>query len=220
MEMKIDEGRQYRSIDVSTFERRAGEDGEKSVAGYATTYNQPYELYRDAWNGYVYIFREQVDPSAFDNTDLSDVIMQYNHEGRVFARTSNGTLELDSDAHGLHIRANLGGTELGRQLYEEIDGGYTNKMSFGFRVGKDKREQTEERNEETGTTTVTVLRTILEISKLYDVSAVSLPANDATSISARNFCDGVIEEIKKEFLAREQRERQKQKIRILTEVSK
>lgn len=220
MEMKIDEGRQYRSIDVSTFERRSGEDGEKSVAGYATTYNQPYELYRDAWNGYVYIFREQVDPSAFDNTDLSDVIMQYNHEGRVFARTSNGTLELDSDAHGLHIRANLGGTELGRQLYEEIDGGYTNKMSFGFRVGKDKREQTEERNEETGTTTVTVLRTILEISKLYDVSAVSLPANDATSISARNFCDGVIEEIKKEFLAREQRERQKQKIRILTEVSK
>ena len=220
MEMKLDEGRQYRNIDVSTFERRSSENGEKTVSGYATTFNQPYELYRDAWNGYVYIFREQVDPAAFEKTDLSDVIMQYDHVGRVFARTSNGTLELDPDEHGLHIRANLGGTELGRQLFEEIEGGYTNKMSFGFRVGKDKREQTEERNEETGVTTVTVLRTILEISKLYDVSAVSLPANDATSISARNFCDGVIAEIKEEFLAREKRERQKQKIRILTEVCK
>ena len=215
---KLDEGRQYRDIDVSSFERRAGEDGEKTVTGYATTFNQPYELYRDSWNGYVYIVREQVDPAAFDNTDMDDVIMQYNHEGRVFARGSNGTLELDPDEHGLHIRANLGGTEIGRQLFEEISGGYTTKMSFGFRVGKDKREKTEERNEETGVPTVTILRTILEISKLYDVSAVSLPANDATSISARNFGEGVIAEVKKEVLAREARERQKRKIRLLMEV--
>ena len=215
---KLDEGRQYRSIDVSAFERRAEGDAEKLVAGYATTFDQPYELYRDAWDGMVVIVREQVDKNAFADTDRSDVIMQYNHEGRVFARTSNGTLELSPDDHGLHIRANLGGTELGRQLYEEIDGGYTTKMSFGFRVGKDKQERTEEQNAETGVTTITIMRTILSISKLYDVSAVSLPANDATFISARNFSEGVIEEVKKEFLAREARERQKQKIRILTEV--
>lgn len=216
---KLDEGRQYRDIDVSSFERRAEEDGEKTVTGYATTFNEPYELYRDAWNGNVYIVKEQVDPAAFEDTDMSDVIMQYNHEGRVFARVSNGTLELDPDEHGLHIRANLGGTEIGRQLFEEIEGGYTTKMSFGFRVSKDKREQTEEYNEETGTTTVTVLRTILGFSKLYDVSAVSLPANDATSISARNYGEGVIAEIKQELLAREARERQKRKIRLLMEVS-
>ena len=216
---KLDEGRQYRDIDVSSFERRAEDNGEKTVTGYATTFNQPYELYRDAYGGNVYIVKEQVDPAAFEDTDMSDVIMQYNHEGRVFARVSNGTLELDPDEHGLHIRANLGGTEIGRQLFEEIEGGYTTKMSFGFRVGKDKREQTEERDEETGATTVTVLRTILEISKLYDVSAVSLPANDATSISARNYGEGVIAEIKQELLAREARERQKRKIRLLMEVS-
>ena len=216
---KLDEGRQYRDIDVSSFERRAEEDGEKTVTGYATTFNQPYELYRDAWNGNVYIVKEQVDPAAFEDTDMSDVIMQYNHEGRVFARVSNGTLELDPDEHGLHIRANLGGTEIGRQLFEEIEGGYTTKLSFGFRVSKDKQEQTEEYNEETGTTTVTVLRTILGFSKLYDVSAVSLPANDATSISARNYGEGVIAEIKQELLAREARERQKRKIRLLMEVS-
>lgn len=215
---KLDEGRQYRNIDVSSFERRAESDGEKTVTGYATTFNQPYELYRDAFDGMVYIVREQVDPDAFNDTDIADVIMQYDHEGRVFARTSNKTLELDPDEHGLHIRANLGGTELGRQLFEEIEGGYTTKMSFGFRVGKDKRERTEEQDSETGVTTITILRTILEISKLYDVSAVSLPANDATSISARNFGEGVIEEVKKEILDRENRERQKKRIKILTEV--
>lgn len=218
IQKKLDEGRQYRSFDVSRFERRSADNGEKVVEGYATTFNRPYELWRDSYGGETYIFMEQVDARAFDNTDMSDVIMQYNHEGRVFARTGNNTLALDPDAHGLHIRADLGGTEIGRQLFEEIEGGYTDKMSFGFRVSKDKREETEERNEETGVRTVTVLRTILGISKLYDVSAVSLPANDATSISARNYCEGVIAEIKEEFLAREKRERQKRKIRLLMEV--
>lgn len=218
IQKKLDEGRQYRSFDVSRFERRAEDSGEKVVEGYATTFNQPYELWRDTWDGNVYVFMEQVDARAFDDCDMTDVIMQYNHEGRVFARTGNNTLALDPDEHGLHIRADLGGTEIGRQLFEEIEGGYTDKMSFGFRVSKDKREETEERNEETGVRTVTVLRTILGISKLYDVSAVSLPANDATSISARNYCEGVIAEIKEEFLAREKRERQKRKIRLLMEV--
>lgn len=211
IEDKLNEGRQYRNIDVSSFERRSEGDNEKAVSGYATTFNDPYELYRDVFAGNVFIVREQVDPHAFDDTDLSDVIMQYDHEGRVFARTSNGTLELDPDEHGLHIRAELGGTEIGRQLFEEIEGGYTNKMSFGFRVGKDKREETVEENAETGITTVTVLRTILEISRLYDVSAVSLPANDATSISARSWGDGVIAELTEEFRKRED---QRKRIRI------
>ena len=215
---KLDEGRQYRDFNVSEFERRESEDGEKIVTGYATTFDQPYELYRWAYGGEIVIVREVIDAHAFDNADMSDVIMQYNHEGRVFARLSNNTLELNADSHGLHIRANLGGTEIGRQLYEEIRGGYTDKMSFGFTVRKDTRDRKEEHDESTGITTITVLRTITEIEKLYDVSAVSLPANDATSISARNFCEGVIAEIKEEFLAREKRERQKKKIRILTEV--
>ena len=214
---RLNEGRQYRTIDVSGFERRAEGDSERVVSGYATTFNQPYELYRFNFSGSVYIVNEQIDARAFDETDMSDVVMQYDHEGRVFARISNGTLELDPDEHGLHIRANLGGTEIGRQLYEEIEGGYTTKMSFGFRVGEDKREETVERNNETGVTTTTILRTITKISKLYDVSAVSLPANDATSISARNFGEGVVAEIMEEV---QKREKQKQKIRIITEVTK
>lgn len=207
---KIEEGRQYRNFDVSRFERRAEDDGEKIVEGYATTFNQPYELYK--WDNYTVL--EQIDPHAFDECDTSDVIMQYNHEGRVFARTGNGTLSVTPDEIGLRTRAKLGGTELGRQVFEEIEGGYTTKMSFGFRVAERTRTETE--NTETGA--VTILVTITRISKLYDVSAVSIPANDATSISARNYCDGLIAEIKEELLAREARERQKRKIKILTEV--
>jgi phage head maturation protease len=104
------------------------------------------------------------------------------------------------------MRANLGGTEIGRQLYEEIKGGYTTKMSFGFTVKDDERVRTEENTD--GVRKIKILRSIKAIKKLYDVSAVSLPANDQTSISARSFSDGVLEEVTKELseeLANEQR---------------
>ena len=207
---KLDEGRQYRDINISLLETREDQEGEMVVRGYATTFNEPYLLY--GWSDYE--VWEQIDPRAFDDCDMEDVIMQYNHEGRVFARVSNETLKLSVDEKGLAIEADLQGTQIGRQLYEEIKGGYTDKMSFGFVVGEDQRVVTEDH--ETGK--VSVMRTITKITKLYDVSAVSIPANDATSISARNFSEGVIEEIKEELLARKARERQKQKIRILSEV--
>ena len=207
IEDKLTEGRQYRRV-MQIFEARAvGDEGGQIVEGYATTFNQPYDL----WNEPGYVFREQVDRNAFDDTDMSDVIMQYDHEGRVFARTSNGTLELRTDDHGLHIRADLSGTEIGRQLYEEIRGGYTDKMSFGFTVDEDERLIQEDN--ENGT--MTVLRTIKRIGKLYDVSAVSLPANNATEISARSWCDGVIAQLAEERREAEARERKKKKISIM-----
>lgn len=206
---KIKSGREYRNM----YEVRAAEEA-GLVEGYATTFNSPYMLFRMD----NYEFWEQVDPMAFAETDMSDVIMQYDHEGRVFARLSNETLKLDTDAHGLHVLANLSGTEIGRQLYEEIKGGYTNKMSFGFTVDKDERT-TEEDNE---THVIKVMRTIKSIGKLYDVSAVSLPANDATAISARTLGEGVIaqveEEFRKEAEAIKRRNAQIAKIKILSEV--
>ena len=204
IEERLNEGRQYRDIDLGTFEHRAEEDGRMIVRGYATTFNQPYELYRDG----NYIVYEQVDRRAFDEADMNDVIMQYNHEGRVFARMSNRTLSLDTDEHGLRIEAELGGTEIGRQLYEEILGGYTTKMSFGFSVAEDARDVTEDHD----TGSVTVLRTITKIRRCYDVSPVSLPANPGTAISARNYSEGVIAEVKEEIRARQEREEQKKRI--------
>ena len=210
IEEKLTEGRQYRAIvEVRAIPEESTD--KKIVEGYATTFNEPYELWRD---GDDYVFMEQVDRSAFDKADMADTIMQYDHEGRVFARVSNGTLELEADDHGLKIRADLGGTEIGRQLYEEIKGGYTDKMSFGFTVDQDERLITEDN--ERGT--ITVLRTIKSIGKLYDVSAVSLPANNATEISARSWCDGVITQLTEERRKAEERERQKKKIKILSEV--
>ena len=194
MPVKTNE-REYRRIDVSGMETRQAEDGGMIVEGYATTFNQPYQLWRDK----EITVNEQVDRHAFDETDLSDVIMQYDHEGRVFARISNGTLGLEADDHGLKIRANLSGTEIGRQLFEEIQGGYTNKMSFGFTVTGQERKETKEGEH------ITVLRTITKIGKLYDVSAVSLPANDATEISARAIGDGLIAEVIEEVRAAEER---------------
>ena len=201
--------REYRMINVAELEVREADDGKKIVEGYATTFDQEYKL----WGDDRYQVFESIGRNAFDNADMSDVIMQYDHEGRVFARLSNGTLELKTDEHGLHIRADLGGTEIGRQLYEEIRGGYTSKMSFGFSVKKaERREDIDEVKD-----TVTVHRKITEIRKLYDVSAVSLPANDATEISARSIGEGVIADVKQELQAVEARTRTKKQIQTLAE---
>lgn len=196
---KIADGRQYRNLkEIRTLEQTDTEEKSYKVTGYASTYNEPYTLYSDE----DIEIREQVAPGAFDSADLSDVIMQYNHEGRVFARTRNHTLDLFSDNHGFGINADLGGTEIGRQLYEEIQGGYTDRMSFGFTVDEDEVNETREKGKRT-----VYLRTITRIGKLYDVSAVSIPANDGTEISARSLIDGLIEKDKAERLVEAENER-------------
>ena len=186
--------REYRDFTLAIEQR----EDEKVVKGYATTFDEPYTLYEDE----DYIIREVIDSKAFEETDMSDVIMQYNHEGRVFARISNGTLKLATDERGLEIEANLGGTEIGRNLYEEIEGGYTNKMSMGFKVDRSADVWTKE--EANGKTME--IRSIQRILKLYDVSAVSIPANDSTSISVRTLVDGEIEKLKAERLEAEEME--------------
>ena len=206
--MAVKSEREYRDM---TMEIRSAENEEveqeerKVVTGYASTFNEPYTLYEDDdWK-----FEELVDSRAFDNTDMSDVIMQYDHEGRVFARMSNNTLTVVPDERGLLIEADLGCTELGRQLFEEIKGGYTNKMSFGFTV--DGEERRDIKNADGKTVTV---RTITSVRKLYDVSAVSLPANDATSISVRTLTDGEIERIQAERLEAEALELRRRKLLV------
>lgn len=203
MPVKID-SREYRKIDAAMMETRRDEEGRMVVEGYATTFNQPYELMRAK----DVIVNEQVDAHAFDETDMSDTIMQYDHEGRVFARVKNGTLQLTPDEHGLKVTADLGGTEIGRQLFEEISGGYTNKMSFGFTVTGEKKQRSKDENGNT-----VILRTITKVGRLYDVSAVSLPANDATEISSRSIGDGLIAEVQEEVLAEQERLRRIGEIR-------
>ena len=199
----VKSNREYRNmlLEVRQIEEEKSDD--MIVTGYASTFDEPYTLYEnDEWR-----FDEVVDSKAFDNTDMTDVIMQFDHEGRVFARISKNTLKVTPDERGLLIEADLGGTELGRQLYEEIRGGYTNKMSFGFTV--DGEDILDTKTEDGKALTV---RTITSVRKLYDVSAVSIPANDATSISVRNLTDGEIERIRAERLEAEALELRRRKL--------
>lgn len=187
--MPVKNNREYRNL---TEFRALEDDAEKKIVeGYASTFDEPYVLF----DGSDWVYEEVVDRGAFDHTDMSDVIMQYDHTGRVFARNKNNTLEVGPDDRGLYIKADLGGTEIGRELYEEIRGGYTDKMSFGFTVDGETEERIEREGEP-----LLIRRHITSVKKLYDVSAVSIPANDATEISARNLTDGVIERIKAERL--------------------
>lgn len=180
--------REYRSLTLTPA------DGEEyRVSGYATTFDDPYVLYEDR----DVVVREIISHDVLTDADLNDVIMQYDHEGRVFARTSNGTLTIEPDAHGLAVSADLGGTDLGRGLYQEIKGGYTTKMSWAFTVA-DGGDEWKSETAPDGRSLET--RTIKRIRKVYDVSAVSLPANDATEISARTLTDGVIARIQEERL--------------------
>lgn len=185
--------REYRSVPLSDFEIRAGEQDtpEYRVEGYASTFDE-YVLY--SMDGVDY--KEKIDPKAFDGADMSDVVFLYNHDGKVFARQKNGTLSLSVDGHGLKVSADLSKTKEARDMFEDIATGMVDQMSFAFTVTEDAY------NKDTHT------RTINKIGKVYDVSAVSIPANpgtDISAVSARDYFNGVIEAEKAERLERENR---------------
>ena len=188
--MPIRDEREYRNMPMMEV-RAAGEGEEKSfiVEGYATTF-EPYVLFEDEGIQY----KEQIMPEAFENADLTDVIFVKDHEGTVFARTKNGSLTLNIDNHGLLSRADLGRTSAAREMHEEIQAKMYTQMSFAFTVAEDSYDREQH------------LRKILKIKKLYDVSAVSFPANPGTDIgvATRDYFNGVIEAERAERLAQEQ----------------
>lgn len=195
--MPVKNDRQYRS---ATFQVRAAAEGEskKYIAeGYATTWER-YPLYE--WGDET--IYEKFDREDFAGVNMDDVIFQYNHAGRVFARVSNDTLKLSFDDHGLKVVADLSSTESSRQMYEDIAAGLVTKMSWGFMPNGSP-----EFDEETSTLTWKC-----GIKKIYDVSAVSIPANDTTEISARSLCDGVIKKALEERKNAERLEKERKRM--------
>ena len=172
------EVRSFSALGLGAAEKRIETDS--YAEGYATTFDVPYALWKD--------YKEIIDRHALDDADMADVIMQYDHAGRVLARLRNQTLMLLPDDHGLLIAADLSKGESARQLFEEITNGLIDRMSWTFIVNEDVYDR------ETKT------RTILKVKKVFDVSAVSFPANDATEISARSYVDGVIDEARRSDL--------------------
>ena len=196
--------REYRLMDI----RMAPEpEEEKSymVEGYASTF-QPYVLFSEDGIDY----SERIEPTAFDEADLSDVVFRVDHAGKVYARSSAGTVELWTDDHGLGQRTNLGKTQSARELFADIEAGNYPKMSFAFTVAEDGDSYDR----------ATHTRIISRIAKVYDVSPVSFAANPTTelSVSTRDYFNGVIEMERAERLEEEKREQKKQAIRDLLEV--
>ena len=166
--------REYRNM---TYEVR--EDGDKPsflVEGYASTF-EPYKLLEIDGEDY----NERIAPEAFDEADLTDVVYRIDHEGKVYARSSAGTIKLDIDEHGLHQVTDLSKTRAAKEHFEEIAAGNYPQMSFAFTVKEDHYDA------ETRT------RIIDRIDKVFDISAVSFPANPTTELHVRNYFDGVIE---------------------------
>ena len=197
--------REYRSMDLRALPTEEGEEKRYIVEGYASTF-EPYVLY--TVDGVDY--KERIEPTAFDEADLSDVVFRLEHQGRVYARTSAGTLELWHDEHGLGQRTDLSRTQRARDVFADIEAGNYPKMSFAFTVadGGDDYDR------------ATHTRTISKIAKVFDVSPVSFPANPGTqlSVSTRAYFDGVIEAERAERLEAEERERKKKLIKLLLEV--
>ena len=192
--MPVKDGREYRSFQLDA----PSEEG-YAVEGYATTFGAAYEM----GQGYF----ERVDPHALDGADMSDVIFQLNHQGAVLARQRNRTLTVECDQHGLKVRADLGGSQAGRELHESIKNGLIDRMSWGFMVADDGWEF----DQATRTSTIT------KVTKVFDVSAVSIPANDGTEIHARSYLDGVIENERKELAQREEQQ-ERERIRAALEI--
>ena len=195
--------REYRDMELRLSKSDDIEQANFDVEGYASTFER-YMLFEDEGTEYF----EQIDPHAFDEADLTDVVFRIDHTGPVYARTSAGTVNLFIDEHGLGQRTDLSKTQKARELYEDIKAGNYPKMSFAFTVAEDHYDR------------ATHTRIIDRIAKVFDVSPVSFPANPTTelSVSTRDYFNGVIEAEKAERLEREKREKQMQRIRILLEV--
>lgn len=173
--------REYRAIEVTNFKPVESDGDSYVVEGYATTFDDPYALYGD--------YKETIDRHALDDADMTDVIFQFDHAGTPMARIRNNTLSIFADDHGLLVHADLGGCQRGRELHEAISNGLVDRMSWGFTVAEDGWEY----DRATHTSTIT------RVDKIYDVSAVSFPANEGTEIKARSYLDGVIEAERQEL---------------------
>ena len=190
----ISKDREYRAFEFETAD-------EMRATGIPVVFNSPTLIaVIDGKECY-----EVIDSHAFDNCDMSDVVLVVNHEGKAAAKTRNKTLDLTVRSEDVHMDADLSKNAVGRELHEDIRNGFYEKMSFAFTVSKDKFDKQ------------TRTRTILEIDKLYDVSAVDRPAYNQTSIMARSYFDT---EVEKERMEMREREQKLKKLKLLLELTK
>lgn len=185
MPIKIPE-REYRSFEEYNLSDTPEDD--LIVRGCPVVFDTPTCLFE--CDGIKYY--ELIARGAFDGADMSDFIFNVNHELTPYARSKNGSLTY-SIGDRFEIEAKLDkNDERHKQLYSDIKSRRIDKMSFSFTIA----EQSYDHDTRT--------RKILRVKKLYDVSAVTFPAYEQTSISARSFFESEREK-ERRFLEQEQR---------------
>lgn len=181
-EMRISE---LRALDITE------ENKDMIVEGYAAVFETETDL---GW------CKEVISKDAFNDCNMSDCVLKYNHNDNclILARTRNKSLELTVDNKGLKIKANLIDTTQNRDIYKMIKAGLLDKMSFAFSVRKQEWDYEND------------VRRITEISQLFDVSVVDVPAYETTEIYARSK-----EDYEKEKEQYRQEKLEKEKLNLL-----
>ena len=160
---------EQRAINFEAAEFRFADENNKVIEGYASVFNRKTDLGR---------FDEIIEAGAFTRAiqEGQDVRALIDHDsGRIIGRTKNGTLEMHEDTRGLFTRVTLPDTQDARDLATLIGRGDLDAMSFGFTVKGDRWEKHEGRN----------TRHISDVD-LYDISVVSYPAYEETSVALRS----------------------------------
>lgn len=170
---------------------KAGEN--ETIEGYAIVFESKTCLYTDPETGLDY--NEIIDRGALESCDLKDVVLRYNHEGNVLARTRNKSLKLNVDSRGLHITADMSLCKSSREIYESVKAGLLDKMSFQFSVAPDGDEYDAK----------TRTRRIKSIQRVMDVSVVDFPAYEQTSVHARGKFEAFAEPDRRAYLISELR---------------
>lgn len=150
-------------------EMREAETDSNIVEGMAVVFDQEADM---GW------FTEKIDRHAFDNTDMSDVVLNFNHDNNyLLAGTRNGSLQLRVDDNGVFQRSNIVDTTQGRDVMKLIRSGLLSKQSFAFTIADGgERWETIDGKE---------YRTITNIDHLYDCSIVTFPAYNQTTLWSR-----------------------------------
>lgn len=191
--------KEIRKLDLQ-FRAENTDDGKMEIKGYAAVFNSPE----------TYSYTEVIDENAFDEADMSDVVLRYNHNDNfmVLARTRNKSLDLKVDEKGLFMDATLQDniTEH-KNIFNAIASGLIDKQSFAFTVEEDDYDYD------------TDTRTIKRIGKVFDVSVVDQPFYNATDVSvARDINNSEFLERRKEI--REQHEEEIKQQELAEELRK
>ncbi len=155
--------KEIRKLDLQ-FRAEDTDDSKMEIKGYAAVFNSPE----------TYDYTEVIAPTAFDEADMSDVVLRYNHNDTfmVLARTRNKSLKLSVDEKGLFIEATLqNDIQQHRDIFNAVKSGLIDKQSFAFVVEEDEYDYD------------TDTRTITKIGKVFDTSLVDQPFYNDTDVS-------------------------------------